>query len=82
MNVACANSSDAVPNVQLPPPRTKSDKSLLEALALRHTQREFDPRPLSFQVLSDLLWAASGINRPAVGGDTVPKWRNVKVIEI
>lgn len=82
MNGARTSSSDAVPNVQLPPPRTKSDKSLLEALALRHTHREFDPRPLPPQVLSDLLWAASGINRPATGGDTVPKWRNVRLIEI
>ena len=46
------------------------------------SQREFSPRPLPLQVLSDLLWAASGINRPATGGDTAPKWHNVRVIDI
>lgn len=70
------------PYVPLPSPRTQGGKSLLEALALRRTTREFAPRPLPAQVLSDLLWAASGINRPATGGDTVPKWRNVKVVDI
>ena len=81
LSLASKISADAMPNVQLPPPRTKSVKSLFEALALRRSQREFSPRPLPPQVFSDLLWAASGINRPATGGDTVPKWRNIKVID-
>ena len=81
-SLAGSNSVDAMPNIQLPAPRTTGGKSLLEALALRRSQREFSPRPLPLQVLSDLLWAASGINRPATGGDTAPKWHNVRVIDI
>ncbi len=76
------NDAPERPYVQLPSPRTRGGKSLLEALALRRTTREFASRPLPAQELSDLLWAASGINRPATRGDTVPKWRNVKVVDI
>jgi nitroreductase len=82
MSLDCTNPVEAVPNIELPAPRTKNGKSLLEALALRRTQREFSARPLSPQLLSEVLWAASGINRPMNGGDTVPKWRNVRVIDI
>jgi len=37
---------------------------LMEALAKRSTGRAFDIRDLSDQQMSDLLWAAFGINRP------------------
>jgi hypothetical protein len=39
-------------------------------------------QPLSAQVLSDLLWSAFGINRPASGDRTAPYWRHVMVIDI
>jgi len=38
----------------------------------RHSSREFADRPLAPQVLSNLLWAAWGINRPATGLRTAP----------
>jgi nitroreductase len=39
-------------------------------------------RPLPIQVLSDLLWAAFGINRPASGDRTAPYWRHIMVIDV
>ncbi len=33
-------------------------------------------------MLSDLLWAANGINRPATGDRTAPYWRHIMVIDI
>jgi nitroreductase len=53
----------------------------MSALRLRHSSREFDGRSLPTQVLSDLLWAAFGVNRPT-GERTAPYWRHVMVIEV
>ena len=53
----------------------------MQALALRRSTREFSERPLPVQVLSDLLWAADGINRPS-GDRTAPYWRHIMVIDI
>ncbi|MGC2199560.1 MAG: nitroreductase family protein [Stellaceae bacterium] len=66
----------------LPPPRSEGGKPLFEALKLRRSIREYSARPLPPQVLSDLLWAAFGINRPATGDRTAPYWRHVMVIDV
>jgi nitroreductase len=58
--------------VVLPPPRTTGGKPLMEALLARHSTREFADRTLEPQVLSNLLWAAWGINRPDSGLRTAP----------
>ena len=50
--------------VQLPKPKLQSSKSLVQALKERKTLREFGPGKISDQRLSNLLWAAWGINRP------------------
>jgi nitroreductase len=66
---------------ELPPPRTSGSKPLIDALKLRRSTREYADRPLPPQVLSDLLWAAFGINRPS-GDRTAPYWRHVMVIDV
>lgn len=71
-----------VDSISLPAPRTTGGRSLREALALRRSSREFGTRPLSSQVLSDLLWCAFGINRPDGGGRTAPSAKNWQEIEI
>jgi nitroreductase len=58
--------------VVLPPPKTTGGKPLMEALQARHSTREFADRKLEPQVLSNLLWAAWGINRPQSGLRTAP----------
>jgi nitroreductase len=65
----------------LPGPRKEASKPLMQALQLRRSSRQFSPRPLPPQVLSDLLWAAYGINRPS-GDRTAPYWRHVMVIDV
>ena len=65
----------------LPPPRGEGGLPLTAALKLRRSTREFSDRPLPAQMLSDLLWAAFGINRPS-GDRTAPYWRHVMVMDI
>lgn len=65
----------------LPAPSKEGGMPLMQALSLRRSTREFSPRRLSDQVLSDLLWAAYGVNRPS-GDRTAPSWRQVVVIDI
>ena len=68
--------------VELPPPRAVGGKPLIEALKLRRSTREYADRSLPPQLLSDLLWSAFGINRPATGDRTAPYWRHVMVIDV
>lgn len=53
----------------------------MEALKERKSTREFSPEKLSAQVLSNLLWAAWGINRED-GRRTAPSSSNRQEIEI
>ena len=65
----------------LPPPRPAGGMPLIDALRLRRSTREYSERPLEPQVLSDLLWAANGVNRPS-GDRTAPYWRHIMVTDI
>jgi nitroreductase len=53
----------------------------MSALKLRRSSRAYTTRSLPLQTLSDLLWAAFGINRPS-GDRTAPYWRHIMVIDI
>ena len=66
----------------LPPPRKSGGMPLLEALSQRHSTREFGAAAVPDQVLSDLLWAACGVNRPEAGMRTAPSAVNWQEIEI
>jgi hypothetical protein len=68
--------------VKLPAPQMTGGKPLLDCLRLRQSARDFSPEKLSPQVLSNLLWAADGINRPESGKRTAPSAMNVQDIEI
>lgn len=68
-------------SMQLPPPEKSGGKPLMEALSLRHSSRQFADRSLSPQVLSNLLWAAFGINRED-GHRTAPSSNNWQEIAI
>jgi nitroreductase len=68
--------------IVLPPPRPEFGTSLAQALKLRRSTREFAPRPLPPQVLSELLWCAYGVNRPATADRTAPSWRHARETEI
>ena len=66
---------------KLPKPRMTGGKPLMEALKLRCSTRRYSAKPLSDQMLSDLLWAAFGINRPN-GKRTAPSAVNWQEIDI
>jgi len=68
--------------IPLPEPRRDGGMPLYQALALRHSTRAYEPRAVSIETLSQLLWAANGINRPASGDRTAPYWRHIMVIDI
>ena len=74
--------AEALKPLQLPPPQTDGGKPLMEALKLRATGRAFAPDPLPLRTLSNLLWAAWGINRPAEGKRTAPSARNWQEIDV
>lgn len=65
----------------LPKPITTGGKPLMQVLSERKSTREFNIRKLSPQVLSNLLWAAYGMNRPD-GRRTAPSAMNRQTIHI
>ncbi len=65
----------------LPKPQTTGGKPLMQALNERKTSREFSPERLPQQMLSNLLWAAWGVNR-SDGRRTAPSASNRQEIEI
>jgi nitroreductase len=69
-------------SIQLPPPALEGGKSLMQSLNARRSIRDFSDRPLSRQVISNLLWAAWGVNRPEVNGRTAPHWHNVYALDL
>lgn len=72
----------ALETKRLPEPQTNGGKPLMEALKDRKTSRSFSDRPLEPQMLSDMLWAAFGINRPAEGKRTAPTAMNRQDIDV
>jgi len=64
--------SQELTTVKLPAPDTSGGKPLMQALKERKTQRSFAKQKLSQNQLSNLLWAAFGINRPIEGKRTAP----------
>jgi len=68
--------------VKLPPPDMHGGKPLMQALKERHSTREFSAEPLSQQQLSNLLWAAAGVNRPQTGQRTAPSARDWREIDV
>ena len=77
---AIALAEDQKP-VQLSKPRV-ADSPLLQILAKRSSSRAFSPAPVPMAVLSDLLWAANGVNRPDSGRRTAPSAKNLQEIDI
>lgn len=58
-------------SITLPPPEKRGGLPLMDALSQRRSARDFAPEPLPLPMLSSLLWAAWGVNRPG-GYRTAP----------
>lgn len=70
-----------VDTITLPPPATDGGRPLMQALKDRHSVRTFKADPLPVRILSNLLWAAFGVNRPS-GQRTAPSARNWQEIDV
>jgi SagB-type dehydrogenase family enzyme len=68
--------------ILLLPPQTDGGMPLMKALMNRHTSREFANKDISTQQLSNLLWAACGINRPDEKKRTAPSAMNNQEIDV
>lgn len=68
-------SAQVIETINLPPAQKTGGMPVMEAFQLRKSQRLFSSKELSSQQLSNLLWAAYGINRPD-GFRTVPAAKN------
>ncbi|CAG9185653.1 nitroreductase family protein [Cupriavidus pinatubonensis] len=68
--------------INLPEPQTEGGMPLLTALHKRRSVRSFAQQPLDEALLSTLLWAAFGINRPDSGLRTAPSARNWQEIDV
>ncbi len=68
--------------IDLPPPWKDGGKPLAQAVWGRRSIREFADKPVPIDVLSNLLWTACGVNRPATADRTVPSWRHAIESEI
>lgn len=62
---AASEPSEGLQPIQLPKPQMEGGKSVLAALKDRRTIRGISEKKLPPQVLSNLLWAAFGVNRKA-----------------
>src|SRR5512136_2194890 len=68
--------------IKLPAPQMTGGKPLLDCLKARQSARDFGAEKLSPQALSNLLWAADGINRPDSGKRTAPSAVNWQDIDL
>lgn len=68
-------------HMSLPKPVTTGGKALMDALSQRKSERSFSGNPVSDQDLSNILWAAWGVNR-ADGKRTVPTSRNRQEMQV
>ena len=76
-----AVAAELPPPVDLPKPKLDVSTTLVDALRARKSAREFAPTPLPAQAVSDLLWAAWGVNRED-GRRTAPSAKNWQEIDL
>jgi nitroreductase len=69
-------------DIVLPAPDRTGGKPLMQALNERQSTRTFTEGVISEQQLSELLWAAWGINRPADKKRTAPSARNMQEVNV
>ena len=68
--------------IRLNEPSKKRGLPFMEALSVKASAREWSDEDLSLQDLSDLLWAANGINRPDEKKTTASSAQNARDVDI
>jgi nitroreductase len=77
-----SSSAQESQSIILQSPDTGRGIPVMTALAQRASEREFDTTPLDLRDLSDLVWAANGINRPDEGKRTAASAMNAQDIDV
>ena len=78
---ALASAQELKP-IQLLKPQVDGGRPLMQVLQDRRSSREFSTEKLPLQVLSNMLWAAFGVNRQDSGKRTAPSASNRQEIDI
>lgn len=68
--------------IDLPAPKIGKGMSVMQALEGRHSTRQYSSRALTAQQLSNILWAANGINRPDTGGRVNPAAHGKNIVDV
>ena len=84
-----AGFSEELQTIKLPDPQKSGGKPLMDCLNERHSWRgDYSTKKLSMQTISNILWAAHGLNRPYRGDDkdagcrTNPSGHNVQEVDV
>ena len=75
-------SGQELKTIQLMEPQMDIGKPLMQVLKDRKSSRAYSTEKLPDQILSNLLWAAFGVNRPDSGKRTAPSAVNWQEIDI
>lgn len=68
--------------IELLAPDKERGLPVMQALSVRASVREYAEKPLTLQDLSDLVWAANGINRPDQGKRTASSALNAQDVDV
>jgi nitroreductase len=77
-----ASRAEAPKTIKLNVPDLKRGRPFMETLSVKASAQEWSDRELSLQDLSDLLWAANGINRPDVKKYTASSAMNAHDVDL
>ncbi|MBN1633003.1 MAG: SagB/ThcOx family dehydrogenase [Ignavibacteria bacterium] len=69
-------------SIRLPDPVKTGGMPLMEALQNRKSSRTFSGKKIEMQMLSNLLWAANGVNRNESGKRTAPTANDTRAMDI
>jgi SagB-type dehydrogenase family enzyme len=81
-SIGTAATAEDLKPIKLPEPQLNIGKPLMEVLKARKSSRDFSSEMISSQTLSNLLWAAWGINRSDTEKRTAPSARNRQEIDV
>lgn len=81
MFISCSSAQELT-SIKLNAPDLTRGDGVMKALSNRKSTREFSDKALSLQDLSNLVWAANGINRPDEGKKTAPSSQNRQDIKV
>lgn len=76
------SASEPLEHIHLPRPETSGGMPLMQTLNNRMSTKEFTTQAIPLGQISNLLWAAFGINRPESGKRTVATAVNCQDIEV